>query len=144
MERIWHRYKPDKKKPPTKTYRPGKEGINQTKKDTKDSTEGAVENPQKRWKDLPQSKALWGKKDQKYILKTHLVFVKGRLQKQMYDDKSWVHKHQAKCYVWCKGNTSPSHHSMNTISTNFCSYMVMYLGITWSKPRPPSNCKSLA
>ena len=43
MERIWHHYKPDKRRPPTKTHRPGKEGINQRcNKDTKDNTEGAA------------------------------------------------------------------------------------------------------
>ena len=42
MERIWHN-KPAKTGPPTKTHRPGKEGINQTgNKETKDNPEGAA------------------------------------------------------------------------------------------------------
>ncbi|MGH0115356.1 UNVERIFIED_CONTAM: hypothetical protein FKN15_006784 [Acipenser sinensis] len=43
MERIWHHNKPGKRGPPTKTYGPGKEGINQRgNKETKDNPEGAA------------------------------------------------------------------------------------------------------
>jgi hypothetical protein len=43
MERIWHHSKPAKKRPATKTHRPGKEGINQRgNKETKDNPEAAA------------------------------------------------------------------------------------------------------
>ena len=41
--RIWHHNKPAKRGPPTKTHRPGKEGINQRgNKESKDNPEGAA------------------------------------------------------------------------------------------------------
>jgi hypothetical protein len=54
MERIWHHNKSAKRRPHTKTHRPGKEGINlKGKKMTKDNPERAAKLHSRYWSIYP-------------------------------------------------------------------------------------------
>jgi transposase len=54
IERIFHHNKPAKKRPPTKTHGPGREGVIQRgNKETKDNPEGAAKLHRREWSICP-------------------------------------------------------------------------------------------